>query len=97
MSVKMALAKLSAIAVGGAVIGGGAMHVAGQPMARPAQVEKIKKSKAVRTAYHRPKATKRTVKRVRRVLTASSYCIARSVETVNGRERSVTMTHNPIL
>ena len=69
MSVKMARAKLSAVAVGGAVIGGGALHVAGQPMERPAQMHKIKKIKRapVRVAHYRPK--KRVVKRVRRVLT----------------------------
>ncbi len=71
MSVKMALAKLSAAMVGGAVLGGGAMHVAGQPMERPAQVQKVKKRIApVRVAAAKP----RMIKRVRRVVTTKTIC-----------------------
>ena len=42
MSVRLALAKLSACAVGGAMIGGGAVHVAEQPRARAAVVKQSK-------------------------------------------------------
>ncbi len=62
MSVRMALAKLTACAVGGAVIGGGAVHMVDHPQ-RPALVKqtKLKKKRIV----HRdpPRAPRRVVTR----------------------------------
>ena len=88
MSVKMALAKLCVAACGGAVVGGGAMHVASQPDARPANVYKAKKS-AVRVARVYHKAPAKVVKRVRRVVTTSTACAIRSEQFVNGKRRFV--------
>ena len=50
MSVRMALAKLSACAAGGAVIGGGAVHIAESPK-RPAITQQTKIKKAPRRHY----------------------------------------------
>ena len=65
MSVRMALVKLAAFAAGGAVLGGGAVHVAEAPAAtvqyvkhkRPAPTVKhiVKKHKAKRMVAARPK------------------------------------------
>ena len=49
MSVRMALAKLSAFAAGGALIGGGAVHVAETPAAKPQYVKHAKGDKRVKT------------------------------------------------
>src|SRR3954452_20870167 len=59
MSVRMALAKLCACTAGGAILGGGAVHVAENPPERPAFVHHSKVAAAPRVAV-------RTVKRVRR-------------------------------
>ena len=64
MSVRMALAKLSAFAAGGALIGGGAVHVADQVQAKrdfaakPTVKRTSVKHRAVRrtVAYQRPSA-----------------------------------------
>ena len=58
MSVRMALAKLCACTCGGAIIGGGAVHVAEN--ARPAVVHSSKSTKA---AAPRKRYAVRTVKR----------------------------------
>ena len=42
MSVRMAIAKLSAFAAGGALIGGGAVHVAEQPARQTQYVKHVK-------------------------------------------------------
>src|SRR6476620_11794742 len=57
MSVKMALAKLCACTCGGAIIGGGAVHVSANPNPRPAIVKKVKSKVRHREAYkpHRVK------------------------------------------
>ena len=89
MSVKMALAKLCVAACGGAVVGGGAMHVASQPDARPANVYKTKKAAPVRVARVHHKAAAKSVKRVRRVVTTSTACVIRSEQFVNGKRRFV--------
>ena len=58
MSVKMALAKLCACAAGGAIIGGGAVHVSANPPSRPVLVKKAK-AETVRTyRTHRVKRAK---------------------------------------
>ena len=62
MSVKMALAKLCACACGGAVIGGGAVHVAEQP--RRAGINKKVAKKAVKPRrYVAPRTVKRAPRR----------------------------------
>ena len=82
MSVRMALAKLSAFAAGGAIIGGGAVHVAEAPAsqvqyvkhAKPAKrvaVAKPVKRKITRVAAAQPRARK-----IRRVITKSYSCEA---------------------
>ena len=69
MSVRMALAKLCACTCGGAILGGGAVHVAENPPQRPHFV-KYAKAKP-RTVAHRPKA--RALSRVRKV--ARTACV----------------------
>src|SRR3954462_5550238 len=62
MSVRMALAKLCACTVGGAVIGGGAVHVAENPPQRPALVRHAKAAPAPRQ-YARAKTVRRRIVR----------------------------------
>jgi len=69
MSVRMALAKLSACAAGCAVVGGGAVHVAEAP-AQETQYRKIKQVKQVKQA----KPVKRKIKRIRRVIKKTTCC-----------------------
>ncbi len=64
MSVRMALAKLCACTCGGAIIGGGAVHVAENPPQRPAFVKSAKMVKQAPRRYARVKPVKR-YKRVR--------------------------------
>src|SRR5690349_17319218 len=59
MSVRMALAKLCACTCGGAIVGGGAVHVAENPPPRPAIVKQAK----ARTAHVRRVAHRRVVRR----------------------------------
>ena len=75
MSVRMALAKLCACAAGGAILGGGAVHVAENPPQRPAFVKHAKMIKAPQR-YARVKPVKRY--RQRRVRTA---CVVKSPGT----------------
>src|SRR4051812_17788560 len=77
MSVRMALAKLCACTCGGAIIGGGAMHVAENPPSRPALVRHAKGA-PVRYAKVKP------VKRVRRV-TRTACVVTRPASTVTTR------------
>src|SRR5919112_385944 len=67
MSVRMALAKLCACTAGGAILGGGAVHVAENPPQRPALVHHSKVAA--------PRVAVRTVKRVRRVVRPA--CVVR--------------------
>ena len=76
MSVRMALAKLCACACGGAVIGGGAVHVAERPN-RPAYVKHIKN----RVVARRPSAVARKTTR-RRIVTTTTTACAPTVVTV---------------
>ncbi len=59
MSVRMALAKLCACTCGGAIIGGGAVHVAESP--RPAVVHSSKSAKAAPRKRYPVRAVKRKV------------------------------------
>ncbi|MEQ9661106.1 MAG: hypothetical protein RLN87_00975, partial [Parasphingopyxis sp.] len=65
----MALAKLCACACGGAIVGGGAVHVA--ETSGPAEVRAAQPRVAARQIGHRPTA-RRTVRRVRQVTTTTS-------------------------
>jgi hypothetical protein len=80
MSVRMALAKLMAFAAGGAVIGGGAVHVAEAPAKN---VEYVKRAKRVAVAPVKRVKAKRIVaadpvkqRKIRRVVTRSTTCAA---------------------
>src|SRR3954454_15991713 len=65
MSVRMALAKLCACTCGGAVIGGGAVHVADNPPARPSVVSHYASHARSRGSYVRyASAQGRLVRRV---------------------------------
>lgn len=68
MSVRMALAKLSACAAGCALVGGGAVHVAETPAAK-GEYRKVKMVKTVKPVKGvTPRAQPRKTKRVRRVI-----------------------------
>src|SRR3990167_379600 len=75
MSVRMALAKLAAVAAGGALVGGGAVHVA-EPQAEVVEY-KSAKPQALRYVKEQPRAhraiPKRT-KRIRRVIEEQDCC-----------------------
>jgi len=72
MSVRMALAKLSAFAASGALIGGGAVHVAEAPAAQTQYVKHAKKPKVQRRPVAR--AAPRKTQRIRRVVERSTTC-----------------------
>ena len=96
MSVKMALAKLCACACGGAVMGGGAMHVAQQPTVQHAKVHKAKsKPKARKHLYAKRSAVKprRLVKRIRRVGTQYA-CAAGGMGRMGGATTTTTVTRS---
>jgi len=67
MSVRMALAKLCACACGGALIGGGAVHVAERP-SRPVYTKQVKK----RVVAHRQVAAVQRKALRRRVVTTTT-------------------------
>jgi len=76
MSVRMALTKLAAFAAGGAVIGGGAVHVAEAPASSVTYVKHAKTAQAP-VRYRKAKrvaAAPRKVKRIRRVVTRTTTC-----------------------
>lgn len=72
----MALAKLSACAAGGALIGGGAVHVAEAPAtARPQYAKQAPVQTKARRHIARPAAApERKVRRIRRVVTRPATC-----------------------
>ena len=80
MSVRMALAKLCACTCGGALVGGGAVHVAEQTQTR--QVYQQKQAKRV---VHRTKVAARPVSRVRRVVTRTRATCPPAVVTVTSQ------------
>ena len=88
MSVRMALAKLCACACGGAVIGGGAVHVTESAQPRHAYVKKTK-----RVVYS---SVKRPAKRVRRVVTQTRAACPPAIVTVTSQGIPVPLPH-PIL
>ena len=67
MSVRMALAKLCACTCGGAIIGGGAVHVADTPPAQGKQYRQTKTTKPIR-GRQIAKVAPRKVKRARRMV-----------------------------
>src|SRR5688572_11990394 len=67
MSIRIALAKLSAVAVTGGMVGGGAVHVAEPSAKDKGYVKHVKQAKPVkRTVISR--AQPRTVKRMRKIV-----------------------------
>ncbi|OYW21496.1 MAG: hypothetical protein B7Z43_10335, partial [Sphingomonas sp. 12-62-6] len=72
----MALAKLCACTCGGALIGGGAVHVTESAQPRAAYVKKVHTKRVVRTAARRPGT------RVRRVVTRTQTSCPPAVITV---------------
>ena len=83
MSVRMALAKLCACTCGGAIIGGGAVHVA--ESARPAVVHSSKSVKAAPKRY-----AARTIKR--KVVKTVTACAPQTVTVTTGQTTDVTFT-----
>src|SRR3954468_3453306 len=75
MSVRMALAKLCACTCGGAIIGGGAVHVAENPPARPSVVAHSESHAARGGSYVRYASAQRRL--VRRVIRRTA-CAART-------------------
>ena len=78
MSVRTAIVKLAATAAGGALLGGGAVHVAESPKTTNPQYVKHAKVSPVakRAAPHRAHRVipQRQVKRIRRVITRTTTC-----------------------
>src|SRR5688572_3096179 len=72
MSVRMALAKLSAFAASGALIGGGAVHVAEAPAAQVRYAKHAKQAKPARRPVVR--AAPRKTHRIRRVVERTTTC-----------------------
>ncbi|MFY8194966.1 MAG: PEP-CTERM sorting domain-containing protein, partial [Novosphingobium sp.] len=71
MSVRMALAKLAAAAAGGAMLGGGAVHVSEAPSKGEIHhVKPVKVKKAKRVIARAP--AKRQIHRARRVVTTTT-------------------------
>ena len=60
MSVRMALAKLCACTAGGAIVGGGAVHVSEAPAGGPAEVRVTQPRVAARTIGNRPRVHRKT-------------------------------------
>ncbi len=76
MSIRMALAKLSAAVAGGALVGGGAVHVAEPSAKNQGYVKHVKQAKPVRTVKPRrtvERAQPRTVKRMRKIVKTFAY------------------------
>jgi len=63
MSVRMAMAKLCACTCGGAIIGGGAVHVRENPPERPAVVHSTKGQQVRTAATGQRRVVRRTVRR----------------------------------
>ena len=74
MSIRTALAKLAACAAGGALIGGGAVHVAETP--KPGAPQYVKHGKIVQTVKprvrHIARPAPRKVRRIRKVVTTTT-------------------------
>ncbi|HMP55969.1 MAG TPA: PEP-CTERM sorting domain-containing protein, partial [Novosphingobium sp.] len=75
----MAIAKLSAMAAGGALVGGGAVHVAEAPAAqvryaKTAQAAPAKRVKEPRVTAQRVAQAPRQTKRIRRVVARTTTC-----------------------
>jgi len=75
MSVKSALAKLSATAAGGALLAGGAVHVAEKPISDSPQY-KTKSVKQAKYVKQKPRAVPRpTVPRARTIPPRQAECV----------------------
>ena len=80
MSVRMALAKLSAAAAGGALLGGGALHVAEPPATNAPSYKSVKGPASASPKYIKQRPAKRVaekprkVKRARRVIEEEECC-----------------------
>ena len=81
MSVRMALVKLAAFAAGGAVLGGGAVHVAEAPAAQTTYVKHAKRVVTAPVRHHASRkaprlatAAPRKTRKIRRVVTRSYSC-----------------------
>ena len=79
MSVRMALAKLSAAVAGGALLGGGAVHVAEPQIANGTSYKQVKHVKGEKPKYVKHIAKRvapkpRKVKRIRRVVEETPKC-----------------------
>ena len=76
MSVKTALAKLSALAAGGALVGGGAVHVAEPPAATTTYKSEqvVKGPQPVKYIKEEPRRVPKTVLRERRIVTEEECC-----------------------
>ena len=80
MSVRMALAKLCACTCGGALIGGGAVHVSEAPAAP--YVKKLTKKNPVRARVVRKGEPARKIKRTRRTVTKTVTACQPTVVTI---------------
>jgi len=86
MSVKMALAKLSATAAGTALLAGGALHVAETQAASSNSIKSVKSVKApvryVKQRHVVKRHVPKTVQRKRRIVKREVECVAAGPATV---------------
>ena len=78
MSVRMALAKLAACAAGGAVLGGGAVHVSEAPSTGEIHHVKPIKIKQERVAHYVERRAPRAIHRARRLVKVTTTTTTRS-------------------
>ena len=90
MSVRMALAKLCACTCGGAIIGGGAVHVADTPPAQVKQYRQTKTTKPIR-GRQMAKAPVRKVKRARRMVARTPVQATPQVVTVTTQQAPIPL------
>ncbi|MFN6934461.1 MAG: hypothetical protein ACK4NZ_04850, partial [Tsuneonella sp.] len=101
MSVKMALAKLSATAAGTALLVGGAAHVAETQAANPRQIKSVKsvKAKPVNYVKHRTVAKRhipKTVKRKRTIVRREVECVPAGPAAIGQYGATSGMAHGPV-
>ena len=87
MSVKMALAKLSATAAGGAILAGGAVHVAEQPITDNPTYKSVKAPQSIKAQPRYIKEERPTTRR-RATLRAAAARAAERTSCHGGHRRS---------
>lgn len=82
MSIRMALAKLSAVAATGAIVGGGATHIAEPSAKNKGYVKQLKQVKAKPVKRTVQRAQPRTVKRMRKIVKTETNRVCAPTEAL---------------